>query len=430
MREGLSLNETMRRRVAMLRWAGALAIVWFVAVLGWMEFGARNDSTRIFAQTLLWGGGAFVAAALLLDGFLVKPSAEGGLVVLGVSTLPFLALVVFFGAGHALYSRLAVAVAWAVSAAWLLAGYHRYIQTHVLRLAVLEEGVLAYLTQAAQSAAKSHTRIVLSGNVAPDALIGFDGVVIDRFAPKSPEMRRVLTQLKLANVRIYSADHVYELLTGRVSLPHVEDSFMDDAYGHVLYALFKRLLDIAGAVALGALLIAPLALIALLIRLESPGPALFMQDRVGQGGRSFRMWKLRTMRRAEDRVADAGAAVTTDDDPRITRLGRRLRQYRIDELPQLWNVLRGDMSLIGPRPEWNASAQAFFENIPHYHYRHLVKPGISGWAQVNQGHVTDVNDAMIKLEYDLYYVKHLSLPLDLVIAAKTLRTVFTGFGAR
>lgn len=429
MKEGLSLNETMRRRVAMLRWAGALAVVWFAGVLGWMEFGAQSGAMRIFAQTLLWSAGAFVAAALLLDGFLVKPSAEGGLVVLGVSTLPFLALVIVFGAGHALYSRLAVAVAWALSAAWLLAGYHRYIQTHVLRLAVLEAAVLDYLTQAAQSAAKSHARIVLSGNVPPGELATFDGVVIDRFASKTPDTRRILTQLKLANVRIYSADHVYELLTGRVSLPHVEDSFMDDAYGHVVYALFKRLIDIAGALALGALLIVPLALIALMIRLESPGAALFVQDRVGQGGRSFRMWKLRTMRRLGDAPA-GGAAVTTDDDPRITRLGRRLRQTRIDELPQLWNVLRGDMSLIGPRPEWNASAQAFFENIPHYHYRHLVKPGISGWAQVNQGHVTDVNDAMIKLEYDLYYVKHLSLSLDLVIAAKTLRTVFTGFGAR
>ena len=115
---------------------------------------------------------------------------------------------------------------------------------------------------------------------------------------------------------------------------------------------------------------------------------------------------------------------------RVTPLGRWLRKFRFDELPQLFNVLQGTMSLIGPRPEWTATAGAFFEDIAHYPYRHLVRPGITGWAQVNQGHVSELADARIKLEFDLYYVKHLSFPLDLVIGIRTVRTVLTGFGAR
>jgi exopolysaccharide biosynthesis polyprenyl glycosylphosphotransferase len=421
-----TLNETTRRRVAMLRWSGLLALAWFGAVALWRTYGGDDPGFRIYSMTLLWGAGAFTIAALLLDRFLLRPNAEGPLILLGVSSLPFAVLVIAFGAVHAPFSRLAIGLSWIATSAWLALGYQRYIHAYVLRLAVLEEKVYHYLTQALQGGAPRYMPVDLvqaPGVPRPD---DFDGVVIDRFLPKSDAMRRTLARLKLANMRIYSAESVYELTTGRVSLPHVEDSFMDDAYGQVLYALFKRLVDIVGAVVLGAALAPLLVMVAALIRLESRGPALFVQERVGQGGIPFRMWKLRTMRLE----ASTDTLTTTDDDPRITRLGKRLRQYRIDELPQIWNVLRGDMSFIGPRPEWTESAQSFFESIPHYHYRHLVKPGISGWAQVNQGHVTDVTDAMIKLEYDLYYVKHLSISLDLVIAAKTLRTVLTGFGAR
>ena len=154
---------------------------------------------------------------------------------------------------------------------------------------------------------------------------------------------------------------------------------------------------------------------------------------MGRGGRIFRINKFRTMRGVSDVSGDSSEAArlaVSSAHARVTPFGRRLRKYRLDELPQLFNVLGGTMSLIGPRPEWVVTAAEFFERIPHYPYRHLVRPGITGWAQVNQGHVTELNDAMIKLELDQYYVKHLSFALDLVVGVRTLRTILTGHGAR
>jgi lipopolysaccharide/colanic/teichoic acid biosynthesis glycosyltransferase len=220
-------------------------------------------------------------------------------------------------------------------------------------------------------------------------------------------------------------------LTGRVALDHTEDSFLDDSSGRVLYVIVKRLTDLGSAVVLLLLLCVPMAAIALAIRLIDRESALFRQLRVGRNGQVFLMNKFRTMSDTRHDTDHAHARLVTGDSAqRVTRLGRMLRRYRLDELPQLFNVLGGSMSLIGPRPEWTATAAEFFDRIPHYPYRHLVRPGITGWAQVNQGHVTALSDAMIKLELDLYYVKHMSFALDLVVGVRTLRTIVTGHGAR
>jgi lipopolysaccharide/colanic/teichoic acid biosynthesis glycosyltransferase len=268
----------------------------------------------------------------------------------------------------------------------------------------------------------THVRAELVSSSDLEQLVLLDGVVIDRYSTKDDGLKRLISALKLGGVRIYSADHVHELLTGRLSLQQTEDSFLDDSSGKVLYGPVKRALDLAGATTLLAIAALPMLIIALAIRLGSPGPALFRQPRIGVHGARFEMLKFRTMVR------------TTDPDPQakgpVTPIGYWLRKFRIDELPQLINVLQGTMSLIGPRPEWTETAGQFFEHIAHYPYRHLVRPGITGWAQVNQGHVTDVAAAKIKLEFDLYYVKHLSFALDLVIGARTIMTVLTGYGAK
>jgi lipopolysaccharide/colanic/teichoic acid biosynthesis glycosyltransferase len=172
--------------------------------------------------------------------------------------------------------------------------------------------------------------------------------------------------------------------------------------------------------------------VAIAIRWDSPGPILFRQRRVGYGGSSFLVFKFRTMHNGgnghdED---ERTSAITNHADPRVTRLGRLLRRSRIDELPQLLNILRGEMSWIGPRPEAEVLSKWYESELPFYRYRHIVKPGITGWAQVNQGHVAEVNDVLWKLQYDFYYIKNFSPWLDLLIVFKTLRTVLTGFGSR
>jgi UDP-GalNAc:undecaprenyl-phosphate GalNAc-1-phosphate transferase len=168
-------------------------------------------------------------------------------------------------------------------------------------------------------------------------------------------------------------------------------------------------------------------LTALAVKLESPGPVLFWQERVGAGGKTFRMVKFRSMRTDSEA---RGARFATDGDDRVTRIGRFLRRSRIDELPQYWNILKGEMSLIGPRPEQVSFVRQFEQEIPFYAYRHLVKPGITGWAQVNQGYAASVHETRGKLEHDLYYIKHFSFWLDALIVFGTIRTVLTGFGAR
>jgi lipopolysaccharide/colanic/teichoic acid biosynthesis glycosyltransferase len=198
----------------------------------------------------------------------------------------------------------------------------------------------------------------------------------------------------------------------------------------IVYAKVKRTGDlILSLIALPPLL--PVMLIvALLIRLDSAGPALFRQERMGYRGEVFRMFKFRSMREAGDMPDARTAAMTRDDDARVTRLGRVLRRYRIDELPQIINILKGEMSWIGPRPEAVALSQWYESELPFYRYRHIVRPGITGWAQVKQGHVADVEDVLWKLQYDFYYIKNFSFWLDLLIVARTIRTVLSGFGAR
>ena len=185
----------------------------------------------------------------------------------------------------------------------------------------------------------------------------------------------------------------------------------------------KRLIDIGVSGAALILLFPLLVLIAAAILLESRGQVIFRQERVGLRGRVFSIRKFRTMRNAPE-----GDIYTRDDDNRVTRLGAFLRKTRLDELPQLWNVLRGEMSLIGPRAEWTRCAEIYEKEIPNYHLRHLVRPGITGWAQVNCPYGENIQDAIEKLRFDLYYIRHFSLLLDWSLMLKTIYVMLFGKG--
>ena len=189
------------------------------------------------------------------------------------------------------------------------------------------------------------------------------------------------------------------------------------------------MLDILIALVALPLFSPALLLIALAIRLDSAGPVLFRQKRMGFRGEPFEVYKFRTMRPVTAPPSDSDArraAITQSDDDRITRIGRILRRTRIDEIPQILNILRGEMSWIGPRPEAMALSAWYQSEIAFYSYRHVVKPGITGWAQVNQGHVAEIHDVHYKLCYDFYYIKYLSAWLDALIVFRTIRTVITG----
>ena len=193
------------------------------------------------------------------------------------------------------------------------------------------------------------------------------------------------------------------------------------------YIKLKAVVD--GAIALitlpATLLI--LAAAAIAIKVDSKGPILFVQKRVGYRGHVFNCYKLRSM---HVRAEQSGPSFTRDGDPRVTRVGRFIRKYRIDELPQVFNILKGEMSWIGPRPEAVALAKDYERNIPFYAFRHAVKPGISGWAAIRQGNVAEVEAATTKLQHDFFYIKNISPALDAFIAAKTVWIMLTGFGSR
>jgi sugar transferase (PEP-CTERM system associated) len=239
-----------------------------------------------------------------------------------------------------------------------------------------------------------------------------------------------LLEAKLAGVRVEDAAATYERITGKLLTDGLKPSgliFSDGFRASWRTRLVKRGFDIALA-ATGVLIASPLMLLtALAVRLDSPGPFLYRQERVGENGRVFTLFKFRSMRLD----AESGTPIwARANDERVTRVGRFIRLSRLDELPQLWNVLRGDMSFVGPRPERPYFVQQLVTGIPFYMARHAVKPGVTGWAQVKYRYGASVEDAMEKLRYDLYYIKHLSITFDLTIVADTVKVILTGKGAK
>ena len=232
-------------------------------------------------------------------------------------------------------------------------------------------------------------------------------------------------------VRITPMALLYESITGRIPVEHIGDQWYVALplthHGHsMFYTGVKRAFDIVGSL-VGLCLYAPLLpFLALAIRLDSPGPIFYRQRRVGQGGRVFEVYKLRTMVKNAEPDQPVWAAL---DDPRVTRVGRFLRRTRLDELPQLLNILKGEMSFVGPRPERPELVAELEAKIPFYRARHSIRPGATGWAFVNSGYARSVEDTLLKLQYDLYYIKHQSPLLDLLIILKSIGLVLTMRGA-
>jgi sugar transferase (PEP-CTERM system associated) len=242
---------------------------------------------------------------------------------------------------------------------------------------------------------------------------------------------RDILKCKLNGIAVVDGLSFYEEITGKLAIENINPSWFIFSDGFRLTPfmhLYKRAFDLFFA-ALGLLLTMPiLPLLALAIRLESPGPILFRQLRVGENEIPFLLYKFRSMR--QDAESATGAVWAQVDDPRVTRLGNFLRKSRLDEIPQLFNVLKGEMSFVGPRPERPEFIEKLKERIPYYGSRHCVKPGVTGWAQVSYPYGASEADALEKLRYDLYYIKNYSLPLDFLIILETVKVVLCGKGGR
>jgi exopolysaccharide biosynthesis polyprenyl glycosylphosphotransferase len=238
-----------------------------------------------------------------------------------------------------------------------------------------------------------------------------------------------LLEAKRKGIVIEEALQVYERLTGKLALDRVYPSHLIYSNGLRRYSIHCALQRVMSVVlsAVGLILCAPLlAAIALLVKLDSPGPVLFVQERIGRNGKRFLLWKFRTMHPVAERTSEW----VKDNGARITRVGRWLRKFRLDEVPQLFNVLRGHMNLVGPRPHPASNYALFMDRIPFYAFRSMVPPGVTGWAQVRYGYANNLEEETEKMCYDLYYIKYSSLWLDLRILLKTIKVVILGLESR
>lgn len=276
----------------------------------------------------------------------------------------------------------------------------------------------------------------------PSIIGSFDDIIpivqnkkIDKIIIAMAEMRGKfpvdpLLRLRLDGIEVEEGISFYEKISGKIHVSHLKPGWLifSEGFQRRRIAIGKRLIDIILS-AVGLILAAPIMLIiAILIKLDSPGPVLFRQERVGEGAKVFVLLKFRSMR--ADAESKTGPIWASEDDQRTTRVGRFIRKVRIDELPQMINVLKGDMSFVGPRPERPQFIDMLEKEIPFYSLRHSVKPGITGWAQVRYEYGASVEDAMEKLQYDIYYIKNMSLLFDLSIVLETTKTVLLGEGSR
>jgi lipopolysaccharide/colanic/teichoic acid biosynthesis glycosyltransferase len=252
-----------------------------------------------------------------------------------------------------------------------------------------------------------------------------DAMVADLGHDLTESQASALAGAAIAGVPVLDRRYIVETLTGRTPLGGLTPNEFGALLPSRQYLVIRRGLELLLTVVVAPILLPILLGVALRVRLDSAGPIFFVQNRVGRRGRVFRMIKFRTMYHGA-----GGPSFTQADDKRVTRVGAFLRRYRLDELPQLVNVLRGDMSWVGPRPEALTLDEEYVRDIPHFALRGIVRPGVTGWAQINQGYAHEAEEMRSKLEYDLYYLKHCSLWLDVMIVLRTFAVLFGGAGAR
>ncbi|MCP4306313.1 MAG: sugar transferase [bacterium] len=379
-------------------------------MLGFLVVGALLGS---YASVRMWAQGA------------PRPSYGRALSIVAVASA-FTATGIVLGRPY--FSRPYLA---SVIGIWLLGALtHRFLRrqrpwAEDLVIITGEKGLVEDLRDA------EHTNVVEvhdpAGEPPAEPLVGTT-LVVDLRPVMSDRMAQFVSSWNLAGYPVRALSSVYEAYTGRLPMVHLAEGWeLSAPVSRNEYAAVKRAIDIVLVVATSPLWLLLAGSIWVAVRMDSTGPAIYKQKRVGRDGEEFMLYKFRTM------VLNAekdGPQFATENDSRLTNMGKLLRRFRVDEIPQLLNVLRGDLSLVGPRPERTVFTEQFESTIPFYSYRHLVRPGVTGWAQVNFGYADNERETVEKLTYDLYYVKHMSPWLDLNILGRSMWTVLSGFGAK
>lgn len=352
------------------------------------------------------------------------PGVRSSYIILPLALAAHALIITLFLLTRLPYDRIALGAGFLAHVAWNYAIYFLVQRRQHLRIAVVPFGCVDKLLPIetvdwVQLAIPDHT-VAKSCNA----------IVADFAADMPDEWEAYLADAALNGRIVYQVEQLFESLTGRVQIVRLSENSFGSLVPMRAYSAIKHTGDFAAALLVMPIILPLLALIAIAILVIDGRPIFYRQTRVGAAGNPFQVFKFRTMRTAIEDPGCADGAMTKEGDARITRIGGFLRRQRLDELPQIINILRGEMSWIGPRPEAAILSHLYTNEIPFYRYRHVVRPGISGWAQVNQGHVADVDEVHLKLQYDFFYVKYFSPWLDLLIVFRTIKTVLTGFGSK
>lgn len=389
-----------------------------------LQTNPAGDGPGLLTVTLIGSLAASLIGVYLIRSLSNYPGVQGSVYILPSFLFGYGVVFVIFLFGRFYYSRSVFITAFALCVAWFYVAYFRAQRRGGMTIGIIPLGAATQLA--------SISRIEWRTLADPrDDASALSAIAADLRADLPDVWERRLTDYALEGLPVYHSKQLLESLTGQVELEHLSENSFGGLTPVSAYMTFKYASDWCAA-AVSLVFLAPLLLVVTLaIRIDSPGPAIFRQRRIGYRGQPFTVYKFRSMTVRRDDDTDARAhAMTRSNDQRVTRIGRFLRKSRLDELPQILNILKSEMSWIGPRPEAEVLSRWYEAEIPFYRYRHIVRPGITGWAQVSQGHVAEVDDVRHKLHYDFYYIKHFSPWLDMLIVARTMRTMATGFGAR
>lgn len=411
---GLSRRHKYLRDMKTFLVAMVLAACFQILVYSLFFFRSNRSDSNNFIATSLVIALAVIISVMILNAF--RHHETPIMSSIAVNTIVFSFAVTFLSAARFQVSYLGLAVSFPVALAILAAAnvkFHRFLGRKV---AVLDFPMASRV----QSLFPGATIIK-----EPDASLNdVDYVLVDPEEHHTKHWSPLLTKCYLGNVEILPWTRFSEIQHRRVDVDSFDIAHVAYTPGQFAYARMKRYIDIVAIIFMLPVCLPICALVALYIFARDGGPVLFVQERRGFAGRTFRMYKFRTMYNGRE------GGATDSDDKRIIPGCRFLRRARLDELPQLYNILIGEMSLIGPRPESIELAQWYEATIPEYVHRLLVLPGVTGWAQVNSGYTSNPGEAKIKLSYDLYYIKKISLDLELITIIKTIKTVLFGSGAR
>ncbi|KQM36603.1 sugar transferase [Sphingomonas sp. Leaf10] len=402
---------------------GALIVTLLPFLLLWGYNPKAFVNLDLVLATWAYGVAAMLLGVVLLRSISQYPGVEASAYTLpsfGISYGIMLLTVIF---ARLSYSRILLVLGFVLVLVWFMGIHVIAVRRQTFSIGVVPEGDYKVLLPL------SGVRWMVLQSPDQD-ISGLHAITADLRFDLSAEWDRKLADYALRGMPVYHTKHLAESMTGMVQLEHLSENSFGTLSPVSAFMTVKHVGDWIIA-AIAAIVLAPaLIILAIVIRLDSPGSPIFRQTRIGYRGAPFTVYKFRTMVSGDHGTVALDAAKTKSADARITRIGYFLRKSRIDELPQIFNILKGEMSWIGPRPEARVLSEWYEGEIPFYRYRHIVRPGLTGWAQVNQGHVAEVDDVRNKLYFDFYYIKSYSPWIDFLIVGKTIQTILTGFGAK